>query len=51
MFHRFGVRCLAWDLQHPHLLERSLAMGMDGVFSDWVDRMVDALALAGRDTR
>jgi glycerophosphoryl diester phosphodiesterase len=49
MYHRFGVRCLAWDLQHPHLLERILAMGMDGVFSDWVDRMVDALALASRD--
>jgi glycerophosphoryl diester phosphodiesterase len=51
MYHRFGVRCLAWDLQHPYLLERILAMGMDGVFSDWVDRMVDALALASRDSR
>lgn len=51
MFHRFGVRCLAWDLQQPYVLQRILAMGIDGVFSDWVDRMVDALALASRDAR
>ena len=43
LFHRFGRYCLAWDLQHEHLLRSTLALGMDGVFSDWVDRMRDAL--------
>jgi glycerophosphoryl diester phosphodiesterase len=43
LFHRFERYCLAWDLQFEHLLRRTLDMGMDGVFSDWVDRMVNAL--------
>ena len=43
LFHRFGIKTLAWDLQHEHLLRSVLHMGIDGVFSDWVDRMVDAL--------
>jgi glycerophosphoryl diester phosphodiesterase len=44
LFHRFQRCCFAWDLQHPHLLRAALDLGMDGVFSDWVDRMTDALA-------
>jgi glycerophosphoryl diester phosphodiesterase len=43
LFHRFERYCLAWDLQHEHLLRATLATGIDGVFSDWVDRMTDAL--------
>ena len=27
-----------------HFLDQILRMGVDGVFSDWVDRMVEALA-------
>ena len=41
--HRFGIRCLGWNAQHPRQLDRLLALGIDGVFSDHVDRMVDAL--------
>jgi glycerophosphoryl diester phosphodiesterase len=44
MFHRFGVLTFAWDLQHDHLLRNVIRMGMDGVFSDYVDRMVDAIS-------
>jgi len=44
LFHRFERYCLAWDLQHEHLLRATLAMGVDGVFSDWVDRMHQALS-------
>lgn len=44
MFHRFGIECFAWDAQQPRELDQVLAMGVDGVFSDHVDRMVDALA-------
>jgi glycerophosphoryl diester phosphodiesterase len=43
LFHRFDRYALAWDLQHDPLLHTVLRMGADGVFSDWVDRMVEAL--------
>ena len=43
LFHRFERYCLAWDLQYEHVLRATLATGIDGVFSDWVDRMTDAL--------
>jgi glycerophosphoryl diester phosphodiesterase len=43
LFHRFGRYAFAWDLQHEHLLRNVIRMGIDGVFSDWVDRMVDSL--------
>ena len=43
LFHRFERYCLAWDLQHDHHLRTTLAQGIDGVFSDWVDKMHDAL--------
>ncbi len=44
LFHRFDRYCLAWDLQQDYLLSRVLRMGADGVFSDWVDRMMEAMA-------
>jgi glycerophosphoryl diester phosphodiesterase len=43
LFHRFERHCFAWDLQHDEVLDATLAMGVDGVFSDWTERMVDAL--------
>jgi glycerophosphoryl diester phosphodiesterase len=43
LFHRFERFTLAWDLQYEHVLREVLRMGIDGVFSDWVDRMLDAL--------
>ena len=47
MFHRFGRFSLAWNLQHEPVLRAVLRMGIDGVYSDYVDRMVDALAAEG----
>ena len=44
LFHRFQRVCFAWDLQFEHHLRPVLRMGIDGVFSDHVDRMVDAIA-------
>jgi glycerophosphoryl diester phosphodiesterase len=44
LFHRFGRLAFSWDLQHDHLLRTNLRMGMDAVYSDWVDRMADAFA-------
>ena len=45
LFHRFGVLAFGWDAQHERVLMNLLRMGIDGVFSDHVDRMVDALSL------
>ena len=42
LFHRFDRIALGWDMQETHLIERALRMGLDGVFSDHPDRMVDA---------
>lgn len=43
LFHRFGVECFGWDAQQPRILDGLLDMGIDAVYSDHVDRMVDAL--------
>lgn len=48
LFHRFERTTMAWDCQHPHILVEVLQMGIDAVFSDHVDRMVDAIAFVGR---
>lgn len=40
--HRFGLAAFGWDLQHPPVILDGLRMGLDAIFSDWVDRMVDA---------
>jgi glycerophosphoryl diester phosphodiesterase len=40
--HRFERLAFAWDAQFDHTLTELLRMGVDAVFSDWVDRMVDA---------
>lgn len=47
LFHRFGIECLGWDAQQPRVLAQLLAKGVDGVYSDHVDRMVDAIAALG----
>ena len=43
LFHRFGVLCFGWDAQHDRVLDQLLDDGIDAVYSDHVDRMVDAL--------
>jgi glycerophosphoryl diester phosphodiesterase len=42
LFHRFERIAFAWDLQFEHELAAALRMGCDGIYSDWVDRMVSA---------
>ncbi len=44
LFHRFGRHAFGWDAQYRRQLDALLLMGVDGVFSDHVERMVDALA-------
>ncbi len=46
LFHRFGVLGFGWGAQHERMLRSLVKMGIDGVFSDHVDRMVDALGPA-----
>jgi glycerophosphoryl diester phosphodiesterase len=43
LFHRFERVTFGWDAQHERILQALLRMGIDGVYSDWVERMVDAL--------
>jgi glycerophosphoryl diester phosphodiesterase len=44
LYHRFDVRAFAWDVQEVRHLRAVLAMGMDAVYSDHVDRMVATVA-------
>lgn len=46
LFHRFEVLCFGWDAQHERILDGLLDAGLDAVYSDHVDRMVDALKRA-----
>lgn len=42
MMHRFNVQAFGWDIQFPAALSNGLRMGLDGIYSDHVDRMVEA---------
>ena len=46
LFHRFGRLAFGWDAQHERVLRSLVKMGIDGVFSDHVDRMVDVIGAA-----
>jgi glycerophosphoryl diester phosphodiesterase len=43
MVHRFELLAFGWDAQHERVLNGLLDAGIDGVYSDHVDRMVAAL--------
>lgn len=43
LFHRFERIAFGWDLQFEHTLRPVIRMGLDGVFSDHVDVMQDAI--------
>ncbi|MGA0116859.1 MAG: glycerophosphodiester phosphodiesterase [Ilumatobacteraceae bacterium] len=45
LLHRFNVLAFGWDAQFPPVLENAYRMGLDGVYSDHVDRLVDAYQL------
>jgi len=40
LFHRFERTAFSWDLQFEHQLQAAYRMGIDAVYSDFVDRMV-----------
>jgi len=42
LVHRFGLMAFGWDMQLEHELRDALRMGLDAVYSDHVDTMVDA---------
>lgn len=44
LFHRFGRRAFGWDAQYRRQLDALLRTGVDAVYSDHVDRMMDAIA-------
>ncbi len=41
LYHRFDRIAFGWDLQQEYQLEAAVRMGLDGVYSDHVDRMTD----------
>lgn len=43
LFHRFDRLCFGWDAQHERILRDLLRMGLDGVYSDHVDVMMEAI--------
>jgi glycerophosphoryl diester phosphodiesterase len=44
LFHRFNIVSFGWDMQHEAVIENGVRMGLDGVFSDWPDRMVEVIS-------
>ena len=51
VFLRFDVRCFGWDAQHERQIARLIDMGIDAVYSDFVDRMVAVAATFTGDSR
>ncbi|MEO7555155.1 MAG: glycerophosphodiester phosphodiesterase [Acidimicrobiales bacterium] len=43
LFHRFEIVCFGWDAQLERVLGQLFATGIDGVYSDHVDRLIEAL--------
>ena len=41
LVHKFGMFSFGWDCQYDYVLSNSLRMGLDAVFSDHVDTMVE----------
>jgi len=46
LFHRFEVLSFGWDAQHARILDELLDNGIDAVYSDHTDVMMEALARA-----
>lgn len=43
LFHRFELLAFGWDAQFRRQLDALIGMGVDGVYSDHVERMMDAI--------
>jgi len=39
--HKFEVFAFGWDMQFDHVMANHMRMGIDAVYSDYVDRLVD----------
>jgi len=48
MYHRFGIYCFGWDAHLERVAAELLHMGCDAIFSDHVDRMLNAQELVER---
>lgn len=48
LFHRFDRLCFGWDAQFERILLELVEKGIDGLYSDHVDRMVTVLERAAR---
>ena len=46
MVHRFELLAFGWDAQFPRVLDELLDSGIDGVYSDHVDRMMSSIESA-----
>ncbi len=44
LFHRFGVLSFGWDAQHERQIANLIDIGIDALYSDYVDRMVAVAA-------
>ena len=49
LFHRFDVLCFGWDAQHERQIARLIDLGIDALYSDYVDRMVAVAETFGFD--
>ena len=47
LFHRFGILAFGWDAQHARVLDELLDCGIDAVYSDYTDRMMEAVVRTG----
>jgi glycerophosphoryl diester phosphodiesterase len=47
LVHRFELVGFGWDAQHERVIRELVAMGVDGVYSDHVDRLVNVLGGGG----
>lgn len=47
LFHRFDRYALAWDAQYDYVIDRTLDMGIDGLYSDHVDLMMEGIRSYG----
>lgn len=50
LFHRFERYTFGWDAQFERVIDGLARMGIDGIFSDHVDRLVDVVGPALRES-
>lgn len=43
LYHRFSIACFAWNVQYTEVARPLVAAGIDALYGDFVDRLVDAV--------